>query len=556
MAGPWEKYATPEAPASGPWSGYAETPVQTGRGGAEGGWADKPPTRMQRIGRGLVDPIEGGAQLLTKMLSPDVVKAGDRLNNWLADKTGLVSRLPEGGVDQQIRSSEQAYQAARGADAGFDGYRTIGNVLSPANLALAAGAPAALTLPGRMAVGSGIGLTSAALNPVNSEDYWSEKRKQLGAGTVLGAATPVISSAIGRMISPNASTNPNLELLRREGVNPTVGQSLGGWANAAEEKAASLPIMGDMISRARTQAQREFNQAAINRATAPINARVQGTGQDAVREAGDLIGDAYTAARNQMGSFQIDQQGTAEIARIRNIVSQLPRQQQRTFQNTFDAISTDISPNGTIPAQVFKRIDSKIGKEAANFSGSTDSYQRQLGEALTELQNSIAAAGRRANPDADAMFTAADRAYANLVRLEGASKAAINSEGVFTPGQLNAAIRQADQSVRKRAVGRGTALMQDLGNAGQQVLGNKVPNSGTADRLMLGGAGVGAGLVNPAIPLGLLGGAAMYTAPMQALLRSAVSARPQMAQPVRDAFMQISPGLLPLSTQVGLGLLE
>jgi len=556
MAGPWEKYATPDAPASGPWSGYAETPVQTGRGGAEGGWDENPPTRMQRIGRGLMDPIEGGAQLLTKMLSPDVVKAGDRLNNWLADKTGLVSRLPEGGVDQQIRSSEQAYQAARGADAGFDGYRTIGNVLSPANLALAAGAPAALTLPGRMAVGSGIGLTSAALNPVNSEDYWGEKRKQLGAGTVLGAATPVISSAIGRMISPNASTNPNLELLRREGVNPTVGQSLGGWANVAEEKAASLPIMGDMISRARTQAQREFNQAAINRATAPINARVQGTGQDAVREAGDLIGDAYTAARNQMGAFQIDQQGTAEIARIRNMVSQLPRQQQRTFQNTFDSISTDISPNGTIPAQVFKRIDSKIGKDAANFSGSTDSYQRQLGEALTELQNSIAAAGRRANPDADAMFTAADRAYANLVRLEGASKAAINSEGVFTPGQLNAAIRQADQSVRKRAVGRGTALMQDLGNAGQQVLGNKVPNSGTADRLMLGGAGVGAGLVNPAIPLGLLGGAAMYTAPMQALLRGAVSARPQMAQPVRDAFMQISPGLLPLSTQVGLGLLE
>jgi len=536
---------------------YEEIPAATkNTGGAEGGWVDKPPTRMQRIGRGLMDPIEGGAQLLTKILSPDVVKAGDRLNNWLADKTGLVARLPEGGVDQQIRSSEQAYQAARGADAGFDGYRTIGNVLSPANLALAAGAPAALTLPGRMAVGSGIGLTSAALNPVNSEDYWSEKRKQLGAGTVLGAATPVISSAIGRMISPNASTNPNLELLRREGVNPTVGQSLGGWANAAEEKAASLPIMGDMISRARTQAQREFNQAAINRATAPINARVQGTGQDAVREAGDLIGDAYTAARNQMGAFQIDQQGTAEIARIRNMVSQLPRQQQRTFQNTFDAISTDISPNGTIPAQVFKRIDSKIGKEAANFSGSTDSYQRQLGEALTELQNSIAAAGRRANPNADAMFTAADRAYANLVRLEGASKAAINSEGVFTPGQLNAAIRQADQSVRKRAVGRGTALMQDLGNAGQQVLGNKVPNSGTADRLMLGGAGVGAGLVNPAIPLGLLGGAAMYTAPMQALLRGAVSARPQMAQPVRDAFMQISPGLLPLSTQIGLGLLE
>jgi len=536
---------------------YEELPANPpSRGGAEGSWTAPPPSRMSRIARGLADPIEGGAQLLTKVLAPDVVQAGNRFNNWLADKTGLVARLPEGGVDQQVRESERAYQAARGPNAGFDAYRTIGNVLSPANLALAAGAPAALTLPGRMAVGSGIGLTSAALNPVNSEDYWSEKRKQLGAGTVLGAATPAITSAIGRVISPNASTNPNLQLLRNEGVRPTVGQSLGGWANAAEEKAASLPIMGDMISRARTQAQRDFNQAAINRATAPINARVQGTGQDAVREAGDLIGDAYAAARNQMGSFQIDPQGAAEIARIRTMVGQLPRQQQRTFQNTFDSIFTDISPNGTIGADVFKRIDSKIGKEAANFTGSTDAYQRQLGDALTELQTSIAASGRRANPVADDMFTAADRAYANLVRLEGASKAAINSEGVFTPGQLNAAIRQADQSVRKRAVGRGTALMQDLGNAGQQVLGNKVPNSGTADRLMLGGAGVSAGLVNPAIPLSLLGGAAMYTGPMQSLLRGAVASRPDSAQAVRNALWQASPGLLPLSAQVGLGLLE
>jgi hypothetical protein len=179
-----------------------------------------------------------------------------------------------------------------------------------------------------------------------------------------------------------------------------------------------------------------------------------------------------------------------------------------------------------------------------------------LGDALTALQQAITGAGRRANPQADAMFTAADRAYANLVRVEGASKAAMNAEGVFTPGQLNMAVRQADRSVRDRATARGTALMQDLGNAGQQVLGNKVPNSGTADRLMLGAGGLGAYFVDPLIPMGLLGGAAMYTQPMQGLLRGAVASRPQGAQAVANSLRQASPALVPLGAQVGLGLLN
>lgn len=537
---------------------YEELPAaRAATGGAEGTWTAPEKTRLQRLGKGLADPIEGGAQLLTQSLPSGVVDAGNRLNNWLADKTGLVAKLPAGGVNQQVAEREREYQQSRGIDSNkFDPYRVLGNVLSPANLALASRAPAAASMLGRVGIGAGMGGASAAMNPVVGGDYWGEKAAQVGMGAGVGAAAPLVTGAIGRIISPNASTNPTLQLLKNEGVRPTVGQSLGGWANRLEEKATSLPIMGDMISRARSQAQRDFNEAAINRATTPIGVKNSGVGQGAVQRAGDQVSDAYAAARNQMGSFQIDQQGMAEIARIRNMVNALPRQQQRTFNNTFDTISTDISPNGTIPADVFKRLDSRLGKDAATFAASGDGYQRQLADALTELQSTIAGAGRRANPKADAMFSAADRAYANLVRIEGASKAAHNAEGVFTPGQLNTAIRQADQSVRGRAVGRGTALMQDLGNAGQQVLGNKVPNSGTADRLMLGGAGVGAGLLNPAIPLGLLGGAGLYTTPVQSVLRGAVSNRPQSAQAVRDALLQASPGLIPGFSQLGMGLLS
>ena len=99
----------------------------------------QPMSRMDKVMTGVADPIQGGAQLLTHMLPSGVVQAGNDLNNWLADKTGLVARLPAGGVDQQTKEREAAYQAQRAAagESGFDGYRMIGNVVSPANLAIA-----------------------------------------------------------------------------------------------------------------------------------------------------------------------------------------------------------------------------------------------------------------------------------------------------------------------------------------------------------------------------------------------------------------------------------
>jgi hypothetical protein len=160
---------------------------------------------------------------------------------------------------------------------------------------------------------------------------------------------------------------------------------------------------------------------------------------------------------------------------------------------------------------------------------------------------------QRSNPHVAEKLSKADAGWANLVRVEGAAKAAHNSDGMFTPAQLNQAIRSADDSVRGRAVSRGEALMQDLGRAGQNVIGNKIPNSFTTDRALMAGGTMGAGFLHPAIPAGLLAGAGMYSKPVQGLLGSAVASRPQGAQAVADALNKYSPALLPLTVQLGLG---
>lgn len=519
----------------------------------EGG---SPLTRTEKIAAGAMDPIHGGAQLLTKALPGAVVKAGNRANNWLADKTGLVARIPEGGVDQMVRDREQEYQSRRiaGGESGFDGYRVIGNVLSPANIALARVMPAAGSLSTRMASGAAGGAASGLLNPVTEGDFSDEKAKQVGVGAVFGGITPALTGAMSRVISPKASVNPDLKLLKSEGVRPTLGQTLGGWPNSLEEKAQSIPLIGDLISRNRDVARQQFNNAAINRATSKIGQRVNGSGSDAVREAGDLIGDAYTKAKSQLGGFRVDQQGSSELSNLRMMASSGLEGRERSAFNKY--FKDYISQNRAFTPEKFKELDSKLTSDIAKFS-SGDAYQQKLGDALKEIQRVITENAKRANPQAAKMLSEADAAYANLVRVEGASVGAKGADGIFTPGQLLTSVRGADKSARDRATARGTALMQDLASAGQNVLGNKVPDSGTAGRLLLSGGLGAAGMTDLGVTAGLLGtGLALNSAPVQSLLRSLVSSRPELAQPVADALRKASPGLIPAGAQVGLGLLN
>lgn len=520
----------------------------------------QPITKGEKFEKGLRDPIDAGAQLLTKVLPSGVVEAGNQFNNWIADKTGLVGRLPEGGVDQQVREGEQAYQQRRQAtgESGFDGYRVLGNVLNPANLAAGARLPQAASLAGRMAVGAGFGAaTGAAFTPVTQGDFAEEKTKQALGGAVFGAATPVAATWMSRLISPEASKNKLYQLLRQEGVHPTVGQTLGGRWNALEEKMQSIPIMGDAIANARGRALEEFNNAAINRASGQVGVRTAGAGHEAVGKAGDSISQAYDDALSQVKHVQLDPQFSSDLTQLHGLAQNLVPAMRDKFNRTLnDVVMGRVSKQGSILGETYKSIDSDLGSLVSKYGKSSAASEQELGDALKQLQSLLRQQMVRSNPQAADALRSADAGWANLVRIEGAAKSAKNAEGVFTPAQLNGAIQAADSSTRKRAVSRGTALLQDLGNAGQTVLGNKVPNSFTADRALIAGGALTSYLLNPAIPGGLVGGAAMYSRPAQNMLASLLTARPQAAQPVANALDKYSAALLPLSTQIGLGLVN
>lgn len=535
----------------------------------------EPMSRTDKVLKGIADPIEGGAQLLTRMLPQGVVDAGNSFNNWLADKTGLVAKLPERnlsstitgqktGLDALIQKNEAEYQAKRIAagESGFDGYRTLGSVFSPANLTIAAKLPAAASMLGMVGIGAAGGAASSALNPVTEDgDYWKQKAAQTAFGAAAGGAVPFVAKAVSRVISPNSSVNPQLQLLKDEGVNPTIGQTLGGWANRAEEKAQSIPIIGDAIAAARNSSTADLNRAAFNRALGPVGEKLPlnvKIGNDAVEYTRKVLSDKYDALLPKL-TTQADQPFVTELSNLKNMVQQsaLDPKYVAGFERTLQQRVFDkFQGQNSISGESLKDVQSFLTNEIKRYGQSQDPDARLIGDAFKEVGSQLNKLIQRSNPQYADELKAINAGYANFKTVQRAAGYLGAEDGVFSAANLQGAVKAADRSKDKARFAEGNALMQDLSSAGKNLLSNKVPNSGTADRLILGSGALGAGFVNPAIPAGLLGGAAMYSSPMQSLLRGLVSARPQGTQAIADSFEQASPFLIPGGAQVGLGLLN
>jgi hypothetical protein len=195
-------------------------------------------TAVEGFARGMGDPFLGGAQLAASAFSP-------RAKEF---------------IDQTINEGEKAYNLRRqqAGDTGFDVSRLAGNVLNPANLALAARLPAAMvsTLPRLLGTGSVLGGVSSALTPITDEkeqqDFGEAKRGQVGLGMMIGPITQGAGKAIGavggniaqRVSESSAANEAKLKLaeaLQRSGMGSFFQ---GGGGNPLKQAEARLLTRG------------------------------------------------------------------------------------------------------------------------------------------------------------------------------------------------------------------------------------------------------------------------------------------------------------------------
>lgn len=441
-------------------------------------------------------------------------------------------------ADQAVRDEEKQYQDARAGDgrSGFDLARLGGNGAMAA--LMAAASPVGLSKLGTLGKGVVGGAAQGALQPVEGDgNFLAEKAKQAGVGAATGGATSLLGSMLARVVSPNASVNPNVQLLRDEGVTPTVGQSLGGAANALEEKAQSLPIVGPAIQAARQRSADQLESAAFARSGDPIGATIAGRGNEGIAELSGKIGQEYDRVIPKLSVNVLDPQFVGRMSNLRSMVQALPQQEAQQFDGVISReIDGRLSPNGTLSGQNLKDAWNALRDTAKTFSGSNDAYQAQLGQAFKqafqELKTHVSATN--AAQDVSALKNA-DLSYANFKRLQRAASSVGADQGSFTPAGLQNAVKALDSSKDKARFAEGDALMQDLSSAGKSVLTNRVPDSGTAARVQLGVLGGlltgGAAAPHIALPAaaGLGAGALAYTRPIQNALAALVAARPASA---------------------------
>ena len=504
--------------------------------------------RGSRVGSammGAADPGVAIAQLGANILSP--VLAKDENGKTVAQQ-----------MNRAIANTEVQYQQDRSAsreqvNPGFDAMRLGGNIAITAPTALLAGTAAGGSALLRGATqGALLGLAEPVTD--GGDHYWTEKAKQAAIGGTGGAVTGALSGALSKVISPKISDD--VRMLMDEGVTPTPGQILGGGIARTEEKLQSVPILGDAIAAARKRAEGELQGSAFDRALSPIGQKVEGAGREAIADAQAKLGASYEKVLPKLSVDVLDPTFVEKMSNLRSMAQSLPGKEAQQFDNIITReIDNRVAPNGVLSGQNLKDAWNALRDKGTTFSNSTDAYQKDLGQAFKqafqELKDHVAAT----NPaDVVAELRNTDLGYANFKRLQRASAALGSEGGNFTPAQLQNAVKAGDRSTGKSSFANGNALMQDLSEAGKNVLSTKYPDSGTAGRFMMGGGGIAAAASGTLIPAigGLYGARALYSPMAQNMLAALLTKRPDSAPAVANYLRRFAPALTAAGVPVAL----
>jgi hypothetical protein len=101
----------PAAEARMPWEMDWRQPTAAPANASGPGGAPAPLTRTDKVPHGMIHPVAGASQLITKVWPDAGNNAMAAATNWTSGKTGgILPRMPEGGIGKEITQREQAYE--------------------------------------------------------------------------------------------------------------------------------------------------------------------------------------------------------------------------------------------------------------------------------------------------------------------------------------------------------------------------------------------------------------------------------------------------------------
>lgn len=439
----------------------------------------------------------------------------------------------------------------------------VGSLAGEAMLARAGLAPGALR---SFLADTGYG----AANGAGMADAAGQNR---GSNALFGAALAGGGNVAGRYVGQGVNSlargvqNPATRTMMNEVGDLTVGQTygqsgrIGAAVRGAEDRLSGLPIVGDAVNEARGRTFQKFNAKAFNKALEPIGQTLDGqVGADAVAAAQTKVQQAFADALAGR-SVQADAPFANEITQATAKAMAIGRVGPELSENIGDILSPHMQQGkNALTGEEMQMISRELRELKAAYKKSEPAFYKRIASAIDSTENAVFGMFRRQAPDVLPKYDAAKQAYRRVAILADATLRGKNqADSMFTPAQLNAAdAANATKYEGAITAAAGPRQFREFGEAGQAVLPNKVPDSGTAGRLLLAGAGAGgvigggAGAVggDPASGAGIGTGAGLG---LSAILLAAYSKAGQrvLTKPGRGSQRLADPRLQQILSKIG-----
>lgn len=433
--------------------------------------SDKFMNTLSRMGYGAGDILRGGGQILEKALPESVSNNINALDNELFRLTKGAIGNPYPTHDQFIKEGEKKYKEELAPKEGPDYARLAGQIAS--NIPLSIAAPAGIT-------GNAIfGALTSALNPVIEGDYEEEKKKQMVTGAGIGGTLGLLGNIYSKVATPSLEKSHDAVLLNKDGIDTTIGQTFGGKVKKFEEWLKRTALFGDPVSKAQNRSIEQFNEEALNKVMEPIRGSIRppneglNSGRNAFSDAYNETADAYANAVEGLKGIDLGKKPISTIGKALESFQKLPSQQKKDFGTAvtrFDKLVSS-SDNG----QAIKDVLAELNGDIPLYRNSTNSGDKFLGKALSDLRTEIHKTIKTVDPESYAKLRTADETFTGLTRIENAiGRRPGSNTGIYNPSDLASASKSLDTSARKGAFSRGDAVLQDFAERGARVLG-KVP---------------------------------------------------------------------------------
>tara|TARA_R110002012_G_C11645463_1_gene611004 strand:- start:8 stop:1732 length:1725 start_codon:yes stop_codon:yes gene_type:complete len=372
-------------------------------------------------------------------------------------------------------------------------------------------------LKGSTAQGAGYG----SLYGIGTADEISDiPENALTGGLIGGGGSKAISSA-GKVIAPKVSNLVQKTMARGNELTP--GQIFGGLTNTLEQKLGSV-VPG--VKKARGRTIEKFNREVAEDILKPLGVIMPAsikTNSQASQFITKEIDKSYTKAYQNM---QLDLDATfkkslKDIVKNSGLVGKSKQNLNLEINKIINMIENkSIKGSGKnkksiangIKGNNVKNVSKNIKAKIAAYRKSTNVNESPLEDSLQEAFDIFKQNMIKQNPKSGKLLLDTDSVYGQVVQFQKAVPKG-GKTGMFTPNQLlTSAVEGMTAPSKRISKANQTGKLQKIANEAEEVLGDYVPDSGTAGNIALNS--IIAGFIDPLVLGGFLSAELAYSKPI------------------------------------------